>query len=500
MMNNYKLLVWGIVIIFLCVGISMAQEKDEQVSESGIRYSRMSIVSGDVTIQLRSEGEEQPARMNYPFLEGDRLVTGEDGAVEIQFDDGSIAWLYHDSKIDMSELGFGSDKSSQVSGIRLWVGDFYVRIREPANLESTRYIEMGSARLYAPHQSFLRILMEPDGSLEIYVKEGTLQINGSDGKRDIQAGDTYRFDTMDNTWREIEIPESDAFDEWVIERDKYLGGAYHTDNNIPDDRYEAYADFHGHGRWMYNVYLGSYCWSPFVSIGWAPYHFGYWDWIPGWGWTWIPDEPWGWTAYHYGYWAFYYEYGWIWVPHWRWGSHWASWRTYGRSVHWIPIHPRDKLDSHGRLMEGSIPKNSRLELGIPVEAGQSVDDLLQRIPVQSSQNLDSMPTSTGWRNNPPVEITRQARESFHTPGLRQRQNSINPGTNRPDYPNQNQPYVPPIMSRPDRKSESDSLKKDRKINEIKDSQKQRSGNRQSVRSRKPTKTIKSDQKTIQRNQ
>jgi len=251
---------------------------------------------------------------------------------------------------------------------------------------------------------------------------------------------------------------------------------------------------------MYNVYLGGYCWAPFVSIGWTPYHFGYWDWIPGWGWTWIPDEPWGWTAYHYGYWAFYYEYGWIWFPHWRWGSHWASWRSYGRSVHWIPIHPRDELDSQGRLLQGSTPKNSRLELGIPVEAGQSFDDLLQRMPVRTRHSLDSLPSSSGWQNDPPVEITREAQQLSHTPGLRPRDTSFKSGSTHPDKAGRDVPYAPHKMSRPESKSDPGSVNDHRKKKAIRDSKRNNTGNRPSVKSRKPVKTITTDQKIIQRGQ
>ncbi|MBN1354841.1 hypothetical protein JXA40_01080 [bacterium] len=414
----------GVACAFMVCSVFHANAEDMNPSESGIRYARMAIVSGDVTIQVSSEMDEQPARMNHPFLDGDRLVSGSDGAVEIQIDNGDTAWIYYNTKLDLTDLGFGENATSQITGLKLWVGDFAIRFREPADIGSRRYVDVNSGRFYLPRSGLIRIFQDSNGFMECHVRDGSVEFKQSGRIHTFQAGEAIQSDPVSDRMERMDLPEEDEFDEWVIERDKFLGGAYRTEGYIPDDHRGAYADLAGHGRWIFNVYLGGYCWVPYVSIGWTPYHYGYWSWIPGWGWTWIPDEPWGWTAYHYGYWAYYFEFGWMWVPHWRWGPHWASWRYHGRSVHWVPIHPRDDLDAEGRLRSGSVPKNSRLELGIPVEAGQNIEELINQVPVRSSRGLELMPDSTQWRNNPPEEITSQARQLYNSRDYRSHSRSI----------------------------------------------------------------------------
>ena len=41
-----------------------------------------------------------------------------------------------------------------------------------------------------------------------------------------------------------------------------------------------------------------------VAPDWAPYSYGYWNWVGPWGWTWIGYEPWGFAPFHYGRWSY----------------------------------------------------------------------------------------------------------------------------------------------------------------------------------------------------
>ena len=50
-----------------------------------------------------------------------------------------------------------------------------------------------------------------------------------------------------------------------------------------------------------------------VAVGWAPYSYGYWNWVGPWGWTWVGYEPWGFAPYHYGRWS-YIGSRWGWCP------------------------------------------------------------------------------------------------------------------------------------------------------------------------------------------
>ena len=50
-----------------------------------------------------------------------------------------------------------------------------------------------------------------------------------------------------------------------------------------------------------------------VSVGWAPYSYGYWNYVGPWGWTWVDYSPWGFAPFHYGRWN-YFGGRWGWCP------------------------------------------------------------------------------------------------------------------------------------------------------------------------------------------
>ncbi len=389
----------AVLISFSAHGL--AQSPD--TTSTGVRYARFTSVSGDVKLYAVNDVEPRQADLNFPFLEGDRLITGSDGSAELTLDNGCTLWVWSDTKIDMDRLAFQDDGRSQFTRFRLWVGEAVCRFKDPANPASVQIIEFGDSRLTASSATMAYLAIVPDQAVRIRVMSGEIQLGEGPDTRRLATGSMLQRSAGDSNWQESEVTFDDVFREWVIERDKWLSGAYQTDSGVPEDIRERTAGMERDGRWVYNSYLSQWCWTPFVAPDWAPYRFGYWDYIPGWGWTWIPSEPWGWVAYHYGYWAYYYEFGWMWVPHWHWGPHWAAWRYSGRSVHWVPIHPEDRLDSKGRILEGVEPRNSRLQIGMPVESTAEIDMLNQSI--RGSTLPESRTESpVRWQNTPPQEM------------------------------------------------------------------------------------------------
>src|ERR1041385_1169245 len=88
---------------------------------------------------------------------------------------------------------------------------------------------------------------------------------------------------------------------------------------------DFYEPLTSYGRWEV---VGSYgrCWIPArVERDWRPYCNGYWQRTEA-GWYWASDEPWGWAPYHYGRWDFGDQFGWFWVPQTVWAPAWVSWQ------------------------------------------------------------------------------------------------------------------------------------------------------------------------------
>jgi hypothetical protein len=102
-----------------------------------------------------------------------------------------------------------------------------------------------------------------------------------------------------------------------------------------------------YGNWATTTDYGSVWYPSHVYVGWAPYTYGYWNWVGPWGWTWIDYAPWGFAPFHYG--------RWVWIGG-RWGwcpGHWGPRPIYAPGlVGWVG---GAGFVSAGRPMVGWVP-------------------------------------------------------------------------------------------------------------------------------------------------
>lgn len=93
-----------------------------------------------------------------------------------------------------------------------------------------------------------------------------------------------------------------------------------------------------YGRWVNNPTYGQVwiCSEP----GFVPYRTnGHWVYTDD-GWTWVSDYSWGWAPFHYGRWDYDVAYGgYYWVPGYEWGPAWVSWRSDNSDYGWAPLRP-----------------------------------------------------------------------------------------------------------------------------------------------------------------
>ncbi|MGB3975366.1 MAG: DUF6600 domain-containing protein [bacterium] len=370
--------------------------------------SRISYVKGDVVMQPSTSGNTLEAVMNMPFMKGDRLATGSDGVFEFRLGDGVTGWGWYDTKIElMDSIMRASDQRSSV--IKLWYGAVALRSFPMSYISHQISVELENGILYPDLDSLVRITLDSDlTAVYVTVVKGGALINLNDSHVRLEQGETWQGVMGTANWTRIRPLRDDLFDGWYLERDRLLQDSYEYTDQVPAEAAPAeYADqaaaLHGYGKWIY-IESGWY-WMPYVASGWMPYHAGFWDFILPWGWIWIPYEPWGWTVYHYGYWRYFAGRGWMWYPSWYWRGHYAHWRyNPGHSVHWIAAHPDDDMDSAGMLREGAIPLNSRLAIGVPVEAAQTVDQLLNRVSVQRNANRLLSADDAKWRGSLPETL------------------------------------------------------------------------------------------------
>jgi hypothetical protein len=99
-----------------------------------------------------------------------------------------------------------------------------------------------------------------------------------------------------------------------------------------------YDELEPYGRWFNDPRYG-YVWAPDAGPDFQPYATeGHWV-VTEYGNTWVSDYPWGWAPFHYGRWNYDDNYGWFWVPDYEWGPAWVEWRSADDYYGWAPLSP-----------------------------------------------------------------------------------------------------------------------------------------------------------------
>jgi len=103
-----------------------------------------------------------------------------------------------------------------------------------------------------------------------------------------------------------------------------------------------YDELSPYGQWMDNPAYG-YVWVPDVP-DFVPYSTaGHWI-MTEYGWAWLSDYNWGWAPFHYGRWDYDDYVGWFWVPDTEWGPSWVVWRRAEGYYGWAPMQPGISLN------------------------------------------------------------------------------------------------------------------------------------------------------------
>jgi FecR protein len=322
---------------------NVGQPDDEgNAPEHGV--ARISFMNGNVSIRRGDSADLVAAILNVPLTAGDRVVTGEGGRAEVQFDSANLIRLGPASEVRLSELERGHYQIQIAAGTTsfgvLRDSDAHIEISTPS--VSVRPVKKGT----------YRVTVRPDGSSEITVRHGgEAEVSNPSGSQQLASGKTMiaRGAAGEAEFQiNSAIPEDD-FDHWAANRDHELERSVSA-RNVSRDVYGA-EDLDQNGRWVNDGSYGN-VWVPTVQQGWAPYSCGRWVWTAYYGWTWLGCEPWAWAPYHYGRW-YWGSYGWAWWPgsiyapyFWRpalvgffgWGAGFGFGFGYGH-VGWVPLAP-----------------------------------------------------------------------------------------------------------------------------------------------------------------
>ncbi|MBV9301883.1 MAG: FecR domain-containing protein [Acidobacteriaceae bacterium] len=292
-----------------------SQAGDAQLSNEDKQHgvARLSIVQGDVNVKRGDSGDLVAAAINAPLVTQDHVQTSPGSRAEVQFDYANVARLAPDTDLGLADLEY------QRYQVQLGAGTIIWRVLRDSNAQAE--IDTPSIAVRPVQQGDYRISVLQDGSTQITVRSGELEVYSPRGTERLQAGRTMlvRGDSSDPEFQTVSEIARDQFDDWSDNRDRQLL-ASQSYQHVSRDIYGA-DDLDAYGNWVPSQY--GQVWEPNnPGADWAPYSNGQWAWEPYYGWTWVDADPWGWAPFHYGRWFWNTGYGWCWWPGSIFSSYW----------------------------------------------------------------------------------------------------------------------------------------------------------------------------------
>ncbi|HMJ63397.1 MAG TPA: FecR family protein [Bryobacteraceae bacterium] len=268
--------------------------------------ARISITQGDVNLKRGDNGQLSAAVVNAPVMARDHLETAPGSRAEVQLDATSLIRLAPDTDIGFSELAY------QRYQVQLGVGTVVLRVLGNSNAQLE--VDTPSVALRPAGPGEYRISVFENGTSQITVRSGRLEMNGARGSEMVEAGHSLlvRGDSSDPEFQTSYEIARDPFDNWSAARDGELQSSQsyrYVSSDVNGAR-----DLDAYGDWVPSEY--GEAWAPRgVAADWSPYSTGQWAWQDYYGWTWVDAAPWGWAPYHYGRWFWNTgSRGWCWWP------------------------------------------------------------------------------------------------------------------------------------------------------------------------------------------
>jgi hypothetical protein len=278
----------------------------DQDRDPPTRVARISYLDGTVSMQPGGQGEWGNAAKNRPVTIGDKLWVDKDSRAELQ---AGQAGIHVGSMTALSFLNLDAN----IIQMRLAEGSINFRVRELR--EGDLYeVDAPNLAFTVKQAGAFRVDVDETGqSARVTVIRGEGEVAAGGKTYEIHSGERAEFNgTDDNIDYSIDrAPGPDGLDRWAQDRDL-------KEDNSLSARYVSrdmvgYDDLDDYGSWRDEPAYGQVWYPREVAVGWAPYSYGYWNWVGPWGWTWVDYSPWGFAPYHYGRWA-YIGSRWGWCP------------------------------------------------------------------------------------------------------------------------------------------------------------------------------------------
>jgi hypothetical protein len=286
------------------------------------RTARLSYLQGSVTVVRTDNTGSDSAQLNMPLAEGLRVMTGEDGQAEVEFEDGSLVRLTPNSTLGLDHLGADSGGSFQTQ-LSLVQGLIYAELR--AASKYAYQLNVDGAVVTPVENATIRINMDvPPAVIAVLAGRAHVEHAGSQDsggyRTDVRGGEMLTADSSDaSRYFLTQQITQDSWDNWNEERDQAAAdeAASRTTarDSLEGNQGYGWADLDANGSW-YNVPGQGQVWQPTAAMdaSFDPYGYGSWVWSPGPGYVWASGYSWGWTPFRCGNWSFWNGFGWGWAP------------------------------------------------------------------------------------------------------------------------------------------------------------------------------------------
>jgi len=281
------------------------QARADEEKDPPTRVARVSYVDGSVSLQAGGEGDWGAAARNRPMTIGDKIWVDKDSRAELQ---AGTAAIHLGSMTALSFLNLDQG----ITQMRLAEGSINFRVSE---LRQGDLYEVDAPNLAftVKEAGAFRIDVNENGdSTRVTVIRGEGEVTAGGKTYPVHAEERAEFTGTEDIQSNFErAPGPDGLDRWAAERDlkedNSISGKY-VSRDTP-----GYSDLDDYGDWRDEPEYGHVWYPREVAVDWAPYSYGYWNWVGPWGWTWVDYSPWGFAPYHYGRWN-YFGGRWGWCP------------------------------------------------------------------------------------------------------------------------------------------------------------------------------------------
>jgi hypothetical protein len=306
-------------------------------------YGRVRDARNGATVRrANAEGAEpDQAGVNTPVFPGDSLGTDGNQRVEVQLAGGTIVRLDRDSNVLFQSLPDPGARYQDNAVLVLKGGTLRILSRLAEKQEFR--VDTEASSVYLLGEADVRIEIDDRGRTRVASRRGVAEVGGAGGSVLVRGGTetvveagAVPADPM--AYRAL---AEDGFDRWCDARDdSYRSPDRHTQaqgpDAVPDEVRPYYGELSAYGTWTDVPDYGTVWYPSSVAAGWRPYVDGSWCYGPG-GYFWVGSEPWGWAPYHYGCWQWLSRYGWCWVPGRVFAGAWVSWSWGSLYVGWAPL-------------------------------------------------------------------------------------------------------------------------------------------------------------------